>query len=438
MVYRSSGNARRRHGLHFTRKNGLGRSGLLPARPVWCASPAHPHQKSLDTATLAYPFRPFVEGRSASLAPARRLHFITCLWPIFVEVNRRYQFLLVVLLLHIPLFGYPILRLCYWLGFGPWLTTLIFLPLFFSQVIVRIYLRHSNAGFVFWLRRLADLWLGISPLLLCLLVLTEIPVALGWLAPQLAAYALLALTLTLVLYSVFNAYSPVVVKVEITSPKLSSILRFVQITDVHIGSRSSAFLDRVVRQINRLQADFLCITGDFVDAAGIDDEQLAALRDIAWPTYFCIGNHEKYEDLDAILARLQRLGVEVLRNRATTQGTVQIIGIDDNENPQQVERELAKLDVDVNSFVLLLYHRPRGLEAAAAAGVDLMISGHTHNGQIVPFNLVVNRVFEKAVGLFREGTTHLYVSPGTGTWGPVMRLGSRGEITLFEIHPDSN
>ena len=66
-----------------------------------------------------------------------------------------------------------------------------------------------------------------------------------------------------------------------------------------------------------------------------------------------------------------------------------------------------------------------------------MISGHTHNGQIVPFNLVVNRVFEKAVGLFREGMTHLYVSPGTGTWGPVMRLGSRGEISLFEIHPDS-
>ena len=351
-------------------------------------------------------------------------------------MNRRYQFLLVVLLLHIPLYGYPILRLCDWLGFNAWLTTAIFLPLFFSQVLVRIYLRHSNAGFVFWLRRLADLWLGISPLLLCLLLLMEIPVALGWIAPALAAYTLLAVTLALLLYSVFNAYSPVVVKVQLTSPKLTSTLRFVQITDVHIGSRSSAFLGRVVRQINRLQADFLCITGDFIDAAGVEEEQLAVLRDISWPIYFSIGNHEKYEDLDAILARLQNLGVEVLRNRATRQGTVQIIGIDDHEHPQQVQRELSRLDIDTNSFVLLLYHRPRGLEAAAAAGVDLMISGHTHNGQIVPFNLVVNRVFEKAVGLFREGMTHLYVSPGTGTWGPVMRLGSRGEITLFEISPD--
>ncbi len=64
-----------------------------------------------------------------------------------------------------------------------------------------------------------------------------------------------------------------------------------------------------------------------------------------------------------------------------------------------------------------------------------MISGHTHNGQIVPFNLVVRRVFEQTVGLFRDGMTQLYVSPGTGTWGPVMRLGSRGEVTLFEVQP---
>ena len=67
--------------------------------------------------------------------------------------------------------------------------------------------------------------------------------------------------------------------------------------------------------------------------------------------------------------------------------------------------------------------------------MDLMISGHTHNGQIVPFNLVVKNVFEQIVGLFTHGDTILYVSPGTGTWGPVMRLGSRGEVTLFEILP---
>ena len=127
--------------------------------------------------------------------------------------------------------------------------------------------------------------------------------------------------------------------------------------------------------------------------------------------------------------------MQVLRSQSVMHGPVQLIGIDDSEHPAKVERELADIDVDPERFVLLLYHRPRGLVAAAAAGVDLMISGHTHNGQIVPFNLVVARVFEQTVGLFRHQQTQLYVSPGTGTWGPVMRLGSRGEVTLYAIAP---
>ena len=351
-------------------------------------------------------------------------------------MNSRYQFLAVVLLLHLPLFAYPVLRLCSWLGLDDWLTTLIFLPLFFSQIVARIYLRHANSGIIFWLRRGADLWLGISPLLLCMLLAAELPVALGWVAPAIAAWGLIALTLGLMLYSVYNAYSPAVVKISLSSPKLSSNLRFVQITDVHIGSRSAAFLGRVMKQVNSLNADFLCITGDFIDAPGIDEEKLNALRDCPVPIYFSIGNHERYEDLEDILQRLHRLDVKVLRTQAQVHGQVQLIGIDDSDRPSQVETELAKLEVDQQRFVLLLYHRPRGFADAAAAGVDLMISGHTHNGQIVPFNLVVGRVFEQTVGLFREGRAQLYVSPGTGTWGPVMRLGSKGEVTLFEVAPD--
>lgn len=350
-------------------------------------------------------------------------------------MTRRKQFLLVVVLLHVPLFGYPVLRLCNWLGLDAWSTTAIFLPLFFSQIIVRMTLRHSNHGAVFWLRRAADLWLGISPSLLGMLLLTEIPVALGWLAPRSAALGLLAASLGLGAYSVFNAYSPSVVKIQLRSSKLERPLRFVQISDVHIGSRSEGFLDRVIRRVRDLDAEFLCITGDLIDASGVGEERLAVLRAVPFPIYFSIGNHERYEDLEQIVARLERLGVTVLRNATTDHGNTQIIGIDDDQDPRQVERQLAKLRIDAQRYVLLLYHRPRGLEAAAAAGVDLMLSGHTHNGQVVPFNLVVNRVFDKAVGLFREGRTRLYVSPGTGTWGPVMRLGTRGEIAHFEVLP---
>jgi len=341
----------------------------------------------------------------------------------------------VALLLHLPLFAYPILRLCDWLGFDAWTTTAIFVPLFFSQIVARLYLRHANYGLVFWLRRAADLWLGISPLLLCMLLVAEIPVGLGWVAAPAAAYVLLGVTAILLAYSVVNAYSPSVVTVPLASRKLRAPLRFAHITDVHIGSRSSAFLARVIRQVNSVDAQFLCITGDFIDAPGITEDVLSPLRDCRVPIYFSIGNHERYEDLDDILQRLERLGVTVLRTETALHGQAQLIGIDDSENPAQVERELAKLTIDADRFVLLLYHRPRGLPAAAHAGVDLMISGHTHNGQIVPFNLVVGQVFEQVVGLFTHGQTQLYVSPGTGTWGPVMRLGSRGEVTLFDVRP---
>jgi predicted MPP superfamily phosphohydrolase len=348
-------------------------------------------------------------------------------------MKSRSQFLLVVLVLHLPLFAYPILRLCSWLGLNIWLTTAIFIPLFFSQIVVRMYFRHANSGLVFWLRRAADLWLGISPLLLCMLLVAEIPVALDWLPARSAAYLLIGITLALTTYSVINAYSPSVVTVPLESKKLKSQVRFAQITDVHIGSRSSGFLTRVMDRVNSLNPDFLCITGDFIDARGISEQSLAALRTCPVPIYFSTGNHERYEDLDDILGRLSRLGVKVLRTETAIHGDVQLIGIDDSDRPEQVKRELAKLQVDRDRFALLLYHRPRGHADAAAAGVDLMISGHTHNGQIVPFNFVVGRVFEQTVGLFKEASTHLYVSPGTGTWGPVMRLGSRGEITLFEI-----
>ena len=141
--------------------------------------------------------------------------------------------------------------------------------------------------------------------------------------------------------------------------------------------------------------------------------------------------------VNLILERLENLGLDVLRTRATAfRDDIQVIGIDDAEDPGQVGRELTRLDVDTQKFVLLLYHRPQGLEDAAAQGVDLMISGHTHNGQIFPFNMIVRQVFDRIVGLYEHGNAKLYVSQGTGTWGPVIRFGTRAEITEFIVLPD--
>lgn len=350
----------------------------------------------------------------------------------------RLNFLLVVLALHIPLFAYPVLRICGWLGLSIGVTLAIFVPVFFSQILARIALKDPVNPFAKGLRWVADIWLGVSPMVVGLVLLAEIPVVMGWVLPQLAAFAILIISGLLAIVGIYSAYSPSTVTVRLTSDKLPAAKRFVQISDVHIGSRSKRFLEHVIDRVNALEPDFLCITGDFIDATGVSQEHLGALSRVQGPIYFSIGNHEKYEDLDAIVQRLRNLGVQVLRNQSIHDEHLQVIGIDDMEDHGQVQRELAKMEIHVHKYVLLLYHRPRGHEAAAAAGVDLMLSGHTHNGQIVPFNLVVNRVFEKAKGLFLEGRTHLYVSSGTGTWGPSMRLGTRGEITLFEVSATSS
>ena len=209
--------------------------------------------------------------------------------------------------------------------------------------------------------------------------------------------------------------------------------RLVQISDVHLGSRAPALLARILRRVNAQQPDVLLITGDFIDFRNIGEAQLQALRQVQAPIYFVIGNHERYVDLEDICGRLRRLGVNVLRNAAVSAGPFHFIGIDDAEARDTVARILPALPQDASRFQVLLYHRPDGLEAAAAANIDLMLCGHTHNGQIVPFNFLVRRVFPRIVGMHALGQTQLYVSPGTGTWGPVMRLGTRSEITVFDV-----
>ncbi len=341
---------------------------------------------------------------------------------------------LIILALHIPLFIYPVLRLGSWFELAPLTIVAILLPTALSQIISRWWLRDRHNRLIRRLRKLADFWLGASPVLLMTLLVFEVLVAFGLLPAVAAAWWVVSISAAAVLFSVAVALWPMVKPVRFAAARLQAPVRFVQITDVHIGSRSPGFLNRIINRIARLEPDFVCITGDLIDATGVTEEALGALKRLACPVYFCIGNHEKYEDLDAILTRLTRLGVRVLSTDSDyVRADIQIIGIDDQEDARQVERELAKLEVNQQAFSILLYHRPRGLEAAARAGIDLMLSGHTHKGQIFPFNLLVNRVFARIAGMYQSGATRLYVSQGTGTWGPVMRLGTKSEITLFEL-----
>ena len=292
-------------------------------------------------------------------------------------------------------------------------------------------------AFTRWLLRGVYLWVGLGFVLLCVVFPVHLLNLLG--LPSGGAAALLAGVFgSLAIWSITNAHRVVVRGVALASPKLDRAIRLAQVSDIHVGSRSPTFLSRIVRRVNALEPDAVLVTGDLIDLMELPDDTLDAMGTLNAPTFFSIGNHEHYVGSDAVCARLEALGVTVLRNSRAEHEPLRIIGIDDAEARDQVSRELARIGAASGgpaAFTVLMYHRPDGSADAARAGVDLMLCGHTHNGQIVPFNWMVKRFFPLIAGRFDIDGMVLYVSPGTGTWGPTMRLGSTNEITVFELSP---
>jgi predicted MPP superfamily phosphohydrolase len=217
----------------------------------------------------------------------------------------------------------------------------------------------------------------------------------------------------------------------------------VQLTDVHIGpTLGRDFLESVVRTANDLAPDMVVITGDLVDGSveelGHLVEPLAELR-ARDGVFFVTGNHEYYSGADEWIAHLRALGIRVLRNeRVPVRGAFELAGVDDASASRMLPghgEDVAKAvdGRDASLPLVLLAHQPKTLHAARAAGVDLQISGHVHGGQMVPFNWLARLDQPVVSGLHLVEKTWIYVSMGTGYWGPPMRVGSGAEVTRIEL-----
>ncbi|MFZ5890370.1 MAG: metallophosphoesterase [Myxococcota bacterium] len=219
-------------------------------------------------------------------------------------------------------------------------------------------------------------------------------------------------------------------------------MSIVQISDVHIGpTLRREFLEEVVRQINELTPDVVAITGDLVDGS-VEElrEHVAPLGNIKarHGVYFVTGNHEYYSGAEDWCAELSRLGIRVLRNERVSVGrgdaSFDLAGIDDYHaaqfgNGHGADLPRALRGRDPNRELVLLAHQPRAIFEAKQHGVGLQLSGHTHGGQIWPWNFLVKLQQPVVSGLERFDRTWVYVSNGTGFWGPPMRLGAPAEIT---------
>lgn len=345
--------------------------------------------------------------------------------------------LLVVATVYYLIFGYAQVSAA-WLVVPAWRPgTLELLVLMVGPAAGWLVHQARRNAWTRWLQRAVYLWMGLGFLLLCVVVPVQLLRLLG-LPDGSAAWLLAAVFVPLAVWSIANAHWIEVRRIGVSSPKLDRAVRLVQVSDVHVGSRGPGFLARIVRRVNALDPDAVLVTGDLVDLMMLPAGTLDPVGELSAPAFFAIGNHERYIGSDAVCTQLEALGVTALRDAQVDWGPVRIIGIDDAEAPDQVARVLDRIDAGNEErarFTILMYHRPHGVEDAARAGVDLMLCGHTHSGQVVPFDWIVKRYFPRIAGRFDVEGMVLYVSPGTGTWGPTMRLGSSNEITLLELSP---
>ena len=312
-------------------------------------------------------------------------------------------------------------------------------------------------------RRIADRWtwagmmaLGHFSMLLVLTLLRDVALlaSLPWGLPSLSETTAIAVPLLAAAASLFGLFSArrtaSVRRVDVPIAGLPAALqgfRIAQITDVHVGPTvKRGYVQGIVDAVNRLDADAVAITGDLVDGRVEDLRDdvapLAGLRS-RHGSFFVTGNHEYYSGARPWTALLRSLGVQVLDNRHVLLqhdgASLVMAGVADwsahhfePADRSDARRAMAGAPADAGLRVLLA-HQPRSAPAAAEAGFDVQLSGHTHGGQFWPWNHFVRFQQPFTAGLHRLGRLWVYTSRGTGYWGPPLRLGAPSEITLVRF-----
>ena len=235
-----------------------------------------------------------------------------------------------------------------------------------------------------------------------------------------------------IIYGYMNSKKLKIKRLLIESNLINKSIKFVFISDVHIGSNHPSSLKKLVSKINTLDFNFLVIGGDLIDSSAFQINDLYELKKIDKPIYFVTGNHEYYiQNYKKHLQDLKLVGIKILDNESLQLDGINLVGLSDNiTNKSKIEyvEKLSKKDL----FNLLIVHKP-SIWKKVSNNANLMLSGHTHNGQIFPFNFVVKLQFPQNYGLYKNVNNFLYVSSGSATWGPKIRIGSNNEIIQIEL-----
>ena len=248
---------------------------------------------------------------------------------------------------------------------------------------------------------------------------------------------ILSLTLIIIISFFGLVYGRIIFlkNITISSTKIKIEKNFIFISDIHLGTNPISHLNKILIKIKNINYDFILIGGDLIDSSSFDLSNLIILKEINKPIYFVTGNHEYYlNDYDKKLNKLNKYGISTLNDKNISFKELNIIGLKDNQTSKKQFDNYYKL-IKENQFNLLLVHKP-SIWNDVKNSVDLMLSGHCHNGQIIPFKFFIRFQFKYIYGLYKFKNSKLYISSGAGCWGPRIRVGTSNEIIHFIIKPN--
>ena len=305
--------------------------------------------------------------------------------------------------------------------------------------------------------KLGSIWLAFMLYLTLLFLLFQLTAPLAtWLfkidlrnTPELHRLAvgiIYIAALTIIFAGYLNAINPKVNRFEIstTKPIPDGNITIVMASDIHLGTIiGKNDLAKLVEQVNAQNPDIVLLVGDIFDGdiTPIVNGQMGAQFErinAKYGVFAVTGNHEFFSNHQAKIEYLQNHGVNVLNDAVVTLANINIVGRYDRQSNYalgQTRKSLSELmlNIDKSRFTIVLDHQPFNLNESVESRADLQLSGHTHHGQMWPFNYITKAVYEVSMGYTKKGDTHFYVSPGYGTWGPRVRLGNRPEIVVIKV-----
>ncbi len=263
----------------------------------------------------------------------------------------------------------------------------------------------------------------------------------------------LAVSIVLIFAGFINAVSPRITKYTVNVGKqLQGIesMKVMAVSDIHLGSTiRKRSMRKLSSMIKEQKPDLLLLLGDIVDGEiepVLRDDLLSYLEcsGCNYGIYAITGNHEFIGGADRTIPYIESKGYRLLKDEVViTKEGLQIVGRIDRDGQRFMGKARMPLSdlisqTDPSKPVILLDHQPYKLDESAKYGVDLHLSGHTHNGQFWPFSLIVSSIFELPYGYLKKGDTNIIVSSGFGVWGPRVRIGSRSEVVLIEMKFSKN